>query len=185
MRKKLVIAGAVALAIGLVLFLASPYMFNATLSLDSLLPFKQEQSLSPGENFTVAEVPPGKLTTALYNDSAGLPLIINSTGGEVSSENLNGTFAAECYNTGSRSVALYLVNNLTTTTDIHYSTLTTSLTGMIAALAAMLAGIFLAIGGSIAALVGLVLKPKSRPQLKGQTAQQQRSPRPLRTFRRW
>lgn len=185
MRKKLVIAGAIALAIGLLLFLASPYMFNATLSLDSLLPFKQEQSLSPGENFTVAEVPPGKLTTALYNDSAGLPLLINSTGGEVSSENLNGTFAAECYNTGSSSVALYLVNNLTTTIDIHYSTLTTSLTGMIAALAAMLAGIFLAIGGSIAALVGLVLKPKSRPQLEGQTAQQQRSPRPPRTFRRW
>ncbi|WP_449462477.1 hypothetical protein PQ610_00220 [Tardisphaera miroshnichenkoae] len=182
MRKKVVIAGAIALVIGVVLFLTSPYMFNATLSLDSLLPFKQEQSLNPGENFTITEVPPGKLTTALYNDSAGLPLLINSTGGEISSEDLNGTFAAECYNTGSSSVALYLVNNMTTATDIHYSTLTTSLTGMIAAVAAMLAGIFLAIGGSIVALVGLVLKPRSRPQFEEQNAPQQRSPRSPQAF---
>ncbi|MGC9175045.1 MAG: hypothetical protein ACP5GO_04260 [Thermoprotei archaeon] len=162
MRKRIVMGGAIVLIIGVVLFLASPYMFSTSISLDSLLPFKLEQNLDPNQGISLAMVPPGELTTVLYNDSAALPLLVNSTAGELSTENLNGTFAVECYNTGNAPVDLYLVNNVTRSITVRYSVLTSSLSNLLVAIGMMVFGALFAIGGSLAVLIGLISRP--RPQ---------------------
>jgi len=160
MRKKLFYAGIAMIVVGVILFEVGPTIFKSNLNLNELFPLNETAKLDPTENFTLGKALPGNAFVAIYNDSLGRPLSVKATGGVLQSQRVNGTFAAECINTGSSSATVYLINNQTTPVSVNYSSGDFSVTGMLYSIGLVIGGALIAIVGFIVMILGLVLKAK-------------------------
>lgn len=164
MRKNIIIAGMIILSIGVAMFFGGPYVFKSSVNLNQLVPLKNSISMKPGSNIIIGVVPVGKVLAAVYNDSLSVPIKIVSAGGNVTSQNENGTFIIEYYNDGNINQSVYASNNYTETMTVNYSALIFSASGILySVLIVLLGGALMFIGGIIA-VIGLILKPKHRDQ---------------------
>jgi len=159
MRKKLFLAGIVMIVIGIILFEVGPTVFKFP-NVNALFPLKETAKLDPTENVTLGNALPGNGFMIIYNDSMGRPLSVGATGGTLQLQQVNGTFAAECVNTGSSSATVYLINNQTAPVSVSYSSANFSVTGILYSIGLVIGGVLIAIIGFIVMVVGLLLKAK-------------------------
>ncbi len=160
MRKNIIIAGVIILAIGVSMFFGGPYVFKNNVNLNQLLPLKNMAVVESGSSTILGVVPAGKIFVTVYNDSLSVPINIGVSGENISYENENGTFIAEYYNTGNSNQSVYMSNNFTTTLAVNYSTLIVSASGILYSILMVLVGGVMMFIGGIIAVIGLILKPK-------------------------
>ncbi|MGC8661131.1 MAG: hypothetical protein ACP5TZ_01335, partial [Nitrososphaeria archaeon] len=66
MRKNIIIAGVIILAIGIAMFFGGPYVFKSSVNLNQLVPLKNSISMEPGSSEVLGVVPVGKVFAAVY-----------------------------------------------------------------------------------------------------------------------
>lgn len=154
------IGGIIILVIGFAMFFGGPYIFRSTVNLNQLVPLKHSFSLNPGSGISFTVVPAGKVMTAVYNDSLSKPIEFNSISETVSTQNENGTFIIEYYNTGNSNQTIEVVNNYTAPMTVNYSVLIFSASGIIYSIIVVLLGGAVMFIGGIIAVIGLILKSK-------------------------
>ncbi len=162
MRKNIIIAGIIILAIGGAMFFGGPYIFKSSVNLNQLLPFKNLVNIAAGSSVVLGVVPAGKILVAVYNDTLSKPVNISVSSGSLGSQNENGTFIVEYYNSGNGNQSVYMNDNYTEGVIVNYTSLTFSATGIIYSIFMVVVGIILMFAGGVIAVVGLILKPKNR-----------------------
>ena len=166
MRRNIVIAGAVILAIGVILFL----VVGPILAVPTLNKIGQENithpstlaTLSQGQALNFGPYKTGQVVLFSFNDSANVPLSVTVDSGEVQVRETNGIYVAVAIPTGSPG-EVHLINNYTQPLIVYYSQPTTlnSLSGLLGGVLGVLLGIVLIIVGVIVIVIGLILRPKT------------------------
>lgn len=166
MRRGLLFTGVALVIISIVIFLVGGFFVSKPLlsSISNLTSFR-EVVLGPGESLTVANVTENQVLMVIYNDSLGLPLMVNeSAPGILRIEAANGMNVL-VYSPSAGSGILKIINNYTTPLSVKYGftiSQVSSLIGLATAAIAIFAAIIVFVVGFILTILGAVLKPKAR-----------------------
>ena len=169
MRKRVVIAGAIILVIGIAVAGAGFYLVldQAGLGSAGVASQKTTVALAPAAEATIGTTQSGKITIVVYsaNASAAIQVSSGGTAPVTRTTSINGetAFIAVFTTLGTGSAPIVLHNNQTAPLSVQYASVQTDLGALAYGGLLVLAGAVLFIAGLIVLIVGFVMKERSPP----------------------
>ncbi|MDG6990335.1 MAG: hypothetical protein JRM99_02805 [Nitrososphaerota archaeon] len=169
MRRRMVVAGAVILLIGVAALAGGLYLLVEQSGLGNLAVTSQKTTvvLAPGATATIGATQTGQATIVDYSNNASAPIQVTSSGattiaktGTTSGEKV---FVAVFVTLGTGPAPIVMQNNQTATLSVQYATAQSSIGALAYGGLLLLGGGGLFIVGLIVLILGLVLRGRAPP----------------------